>query len=274
MSVTSRANAPRADTFGILVPDPRSTRVCPYECRRVRARTVAHRRTCDLPGRLAGHGSVRYHCKARPGAYESLEILVVLPNMSDTSLPRLLIVIASTRPGRIGLPIGTWFEGLAREHGGFELEVADLAELDLPLMNEPNHPRLQQYTHDHTKQWAAMVDRADAYVFVIPEYNYSMTAPLKNALDYVQKEWAAKPVGFVSYGGISGGIRAAMMARQVTTALGMYEMQETVSVVGATNLVEDGTFNATEQHERNATAVLDALATWAPAMRAVRLSGK
>ncbi|HZZ96267.1 MAG TPA: NAD(P)H-dependent oxidoreductase, partial [Jatrophihabitantaceae bacterium] len=113
-------------------------------------------------------------------------------------MPRLLIVTASTRPGRIGPAISRWFEQVAREHGGFEVEVADLAELNLPFLDEANHPRLGRYDHEHTKRWSAIVDRADAVVFVMPEYNYSFSAPLKNAFDFLHREWRYKPVGFVS----------------------------------------------------------------------------
>jgi NAD(P)H-dependent FMN reductase len=111
-----------------------------------------------------------------------------------------MIVIASTRPGRVGLPIAEWFRDHAADHGGWELDVADLAELDLPLMDEPNHPRLQRYEHAHTIAWSERVAAADAFVIVMPEYNHSFTAPLKNALDYLHVEWQHKPVGLVSYG--------------------------------------------------------------------------
>ena len=127
------------------------------------------------------------------------------PRLKPMSLNVLQVVTVSTRPGRIGGPIADWFIEAAREHGGFEVDPVDLAELDLPMMDEPNHPRLQQYTKDHTKAWAARVERADAFVFVSPEYNFGIAAPLKNALDYLQKEWAYKPASFVSYGGVSGG---------------------------------------------------------------------
>ena len=79
-------------------------------------------------------------------------------------MPRLLIIIASTRPGRVGLPVAEWFEHEAKEHGGFELEVADLAKLMLPLLDEPDHPRLRKYTKDHAREWSAIVERADAIV--------------------------------------------------------------------------------------------------------------
>ena len=104
-------------------------------------------------------------------------------------MPTLTIVIASTRPGRAGLPIAQWFIARARDHGGFDVVVADLAELRLPLLDEPSHPRLRQYTHQHTKDWSATVERSDAFVFVTAEYNHGYPAPLKNAIDYLHFEW-------------------------------------------------------------------------------------
>src|SRR4051812_46674182 len=120
-------------------------------------------------------------------------------------MAKLEIIIASTRPNRVGLPVARWIETEARTHGGFdEVELVDLAEVDLPFMNEPHHPRLRDYQLQHTKDWSAKVDSADAFVFVMPEYNYGFTAPLKNAIDYLHHEWRYKPVGLVSYGGGGG----------------------------------------------------------------------
>lgn len=93
--------------------------------------------------------------------------------------PTLQIVIASTRPGRVGLPVAEWFRDIAERDGRFVVEIVDLAQVNLPFMDEPNHPRLRQYLHRHTKDWSATVDRADAFVFVMPEYNYGFNAPLK-----------------------------------------------------------------------------------------------
>jgi NAD(P)H-dependent FMN reductase len=84
-------------------------------------------------------------------------------------------------------------------------------------MDEPKHPRLREYTHQHTKDRSAWVDAASAFVFVHPQYTYGMTAPLKNALDFLNQEWQYKPVGLVSYGGVSAGTRAAQMIKQVAT---------------------------------------------------------
>ncbi|PWJ26513.1 NAD(P)H-dependent FMN reductase [Branchiibius hedensis] len=176
----------------------------------------------------------------------------------------------STRPGRIGGPIADWFVEAAREQGGFEVDPVDLAELDLPMMNEPNHPRLQQYTHDHTKAWAARVEHADAFVFVTPEYNFGMTAPLKNALDYLQKEWAYKPASFVSYGGVSGGLRAVQMAKQVITTLGMYATPQQVIIPFAMKQVEGGVFTPNDEQAASATIVLDELLKLTDALKPLR----
>jgi NAD(P)H-dependent FMN reductase len=185
-------------------------------------------------------------------------------------MPRLLIVIASTRPGRGGPAIGRWFTGVAREHAGFEVEVVDLAELNLPFHDEPAHPRLGQYEHDHTKEWSAIVDRADAVVFVMPEYNYSFSAPLKNAFDFLHNEWRYKPVGFVSYGGVSGGLRAVQQFKQVVTTLTMLPVPVQVAVQNFAQHLSDGEFRPDEGAEAAAKMMLDELARVAPALATLR----
>src|SRR5690349_6362247 len=123
-------------------------------------------------------------------------------------MPLLQVIVASTRPGCVGLPVAAWFAAATVEHGAFDVELVDLAEHDLPLMDEPNHPRLKKYTKAHTLRWSETVDRADAFVIVLPEFNHCFNAAIKNAIDFLHQEWADKPVAFVSYGGISGGLRA------------------------------------------------------------------
>jgi NAD(P)H-dependent FMN reductase len=177
-----------------------------------------------------------------------------------TDKPKLMIVIASTRPGRIGLPVGEWIAAAAREHGGFDVDVADLKEIDLPFMDEPKHPRLREYTHQHTKDWSARVEAADAFVFVHPEYNYGLNAPLKNALDYLNAEWKYKPLGLVSYGGVSAGTRAAQMIKQVVTTLGIFPLFEAVSIPFVAEFVgEGGAIEPNPVMEKAATAMLDEL---------------
>lgn len=146
-------------------------------------------------------------------------------------MSKLEIIIASTRPGRVGLPVAQWVREQAVTHGGFdEVELVDLAEVNLPFMNEPHHPRLRKYTHQHTKDWANKVAEADAFILVMPEYNYGFNAEIKNALDYLNKEWHYAPVGLVSYGGVAAGTRAAQMIKQVLTTLKMTPLFEAVSI--------------------------------------------
>lgn len=183
----------------------------------------------------------------------------------------LRIVIASTRPGRAGLPVGRWFEGVARDHGGFDVCVTDLAALALPFLDEPNHPRLREYTRPHTFEWSAAVDASDAFAFVIPEYNYGLTAPIKNALDYLHQEWQWKPVGFVSYGGVAAGTRALQMLKQVVTALNMVPLFEAVSIPFVRTLIgDDGEFQPTDVVSQAAVAMLDQLVRVEAALRPLR----
>lgn len=186
-------------------------------------------------------------------------------------MARLMIVIASTRPGRAGGPVADWFEGKARAHGAFEIDVADLAAMNLPMLDEPGHPRLQRYTHQHTKDWSARVAAADAFAFVMPEYNFGFNAPIKNALDYLHTEWQYKPVGFVSYGGVSAGTRAVQMLKQVVTALKMMPLPEAVSIpFVAQFLDEDRRIRPNAVMEQAAEVLLDELARWEAALRPLR----
>jgi NAD(P)H-dependent FMN reductase len=186
-------------------------------------------------------------------------------------MPQLMIIVASVRPGRVGWPVGQWFSTVAERHGGFEVRTVDLAELALPLMDEPHHPRLRQYQHPYTRQWSQMVQAADAFVFVMPEYNFGMSAPLKNALDYLYHEWHYKPVGFVSYGGISGGLRAVQMVKQVVTALKMMPIPEAVTVPFVAQKIQDGRFIPSPDIEQAANTMLDELQRWESALRALRV---
>jgi NAD(P)H-dependent FMN reductase len=187
-------------------------------------------------------------------------------------MPKLQVLIASTRPGRIGPTIAAWFVGRAREYGAFEIEVVDLAEVNLPFMDEPNHPILRQYTKEHTFRWSDLVDSADAFVFVMPEYNYGFNAQLKNALDYLNWEWRYKPVGFVSYGGVAAGTRAVQMIKPVLTTLRMMPLVEGVHIPFFSNFInEDGQFEANAELETGADAMLAELRRWTDAMEPLRV---
>jgi NAD(P)H-dependent FMN reductase len=186
---------------------------------------------------------------------------------------KLHTIIFSTCPGRVGPSVATWFHGMARDHAAFDAELVDLADFGLPLYDEPDHPRLKKYRHEHTKAWSRSVDAADAFVFVTPEYNFSPTPTFVNALDFVYSEWHYKPAAFVSYGGVSGGLRAAQAAKLLVAAVKMVPLVEAVTIpMVSHHLDAEKNFAATEIHEKSARTMLDELSRWAEALKPMRAS--
>lgn len=185
---------------------------------------------------------------------------------------KLHVIVASTRPGRKGGVVGDWFEKQARSHGKFDVALVDLADVALPMFDEPRHPRLREYEHQHTREWSATVERADAYVFVTPEYNYGSPPSLVNALDFVSREWAYKPAGFVSYGGVSAGTRSVQMTKQIVTALKMVPLTEAVAIPFFSKHIdkESGVFDPGEVQEKASVTMLDELLKWAKALKPMR----
>lgn len=185
---------------------------------------------------------------------------------------KLQVITVSTRDAREGPKVAAWALARCRAHGRFEVEPIDLAEVSLPLFDEPRHPRLRQYEHEHTRRWSATVERADAYLFVAPEYNYGMAPSLLNALEYLVHEWAYKPAAFVSYGGVSGGTRGVQMAKLTLTALRVMPIPEAVSIPFFTQHIdqESGTFKPPEAQDKAAEAMLNELLRWAAALKGMR----
>jgi len=184
---------------------------------------------------------------------------------------KLHVIITSTRPGRIGPAIGRWFHDFAQKHGGFESKLVDLADFNLPVYDEPVHPRMQKYEHAHTKKWSASVKEADAFAFVIPEYNYAPPPSLINAFNYVYNEWNYKVAGFVSYGGVSGGLRSAQVAKQIAATLKLVTPPEGVPIptVGA-QLDAEKNFKSLELHDLSAKTLLDEMVKWDSALKTLR----
>jgi len=182
----------------------------------------------------------------------------------------LKIIIASTRPGRKGPAIAKWITDMAATDPRFSVEVLDLAAINLPFLDEAQHPRLQQYQHQHTKDWSATISGADAFVFVMPEYNFGFTAPLKNALDFLFNEWAHKPVGLVSYGGVAGGMRAVQLLKPVLVALRLTPAGDVPIPFFAKLIDAQGVFQPNEELTKSATGMLNGLAKWSPVLAQLR----
>ena len=194
------------------------------------------------------------------------------PPIATERMPVLQVVTVATRQNRAGPAVAEWFLHRARLHGKFTVDPIDLATVNLPMFDEPRHPRFGQYEHEHTKSWSASVARADAFVFVTPEYNYGAPPSIVNAIDYLNREWAYKPVGFVSYGGVSGGTRAVQMIKQIVTSLRMMPIPEAVHRPFFTQYLDKETnaFDPGETQATAATAMLDELLRWSDALSTLR----
>ena len=186
-------------------------------------------------------------------------------------MPNIKIILGSNRPTRFAHQPGEWLMGLAQQITGAEFELIDLADVNLPFLNE-SVPALQaQYEHEHTKAWSKVIAEADGFVFVTAEYNHGYTALLKNALDYLYHEWNHKPVAFLSYGAAAGGARAVEQLREVVGHLGMYDITEHV-IMPDYYLQQDeaGVYQFTERHHHAATTMLQRLVFWADKMQMAR----
>jgi NAD(P)H-dependent FMN reductase len=175
---------------------------------------------------------------------------------------RLAIVIGSVREGRFGPTVANWFAGQARERNEFDVDVIDLAGFDFPpsMASSPD-----------VERFAERIGAADAVVIVTPEYNHSYPGPLKTAIDSLGEQWHARPVGLVSYGGISGGLRAVEPLRVVFAELHAMTIRDTVSFHGAWGQFDDdGQPRDPEAVNGAARVMLDQLAWWARALNAAK----
>ena len=184
--------------------------------------------------------------------------------------PRLHTLIASTRPNRVGPAPAKWFHEFAQRHGAFDAHLIDLADFDLPVLDEPNHPSRRQYTREHTRKWSESVNAADAFVFVTPEYNYGPPPSLLNALDFLFWEWQYKAVGLTGYGGISGGGRSTHAIKPTIVSLKMMPIPETVWLPNVFSQIKDGVFTPNEFNEQGAGALLNELIKWTEALAPLR----
>lgn len=182
---------------------------------------------------------------------------------------RVLLIIGSTRHERFGPVPAAWVAKSARERGDIELDVADLAELNLTTTlngNDENAPLPPE-----VEAFGKRLDAADAVVIVTPVYNRGYPAPLKNAIDWFHNEWFATPVGFVSYGGISGGLDAVEQLRNVFVELNTMTIRNVLTFPNFWERFDDyGQPTDLEATTAAATAFFDQLTMWSQSMRSLR----
>ncbi|HET9953742.1 MAG TPA: NAD(P)H-dependent oxidoreductase [Polyangiaceae bacterium] len=182
---------------------------------------------------------------------------------------KLAIILGSTRPGRNGEAVAKWAFEHAAKRTDAAFELVDIAQFELPLLDEPTPPAMGKYTKPHTQAWAAKIDSFDGFVFVTPEYNHGTSGALKNALDFIYREWNNKAAGFVSYGS-AGGTRAVEQLRQIMAELQIADVRAQVSFSLFTDFENFSTFKPDSRHEKSLQGMLDQLIAWSRAMKALR----
>jgi NAD(P)H-dependent FMN reductase len=182
---------------------------------------------------------------------------------------KIAIVLGSTRPGRNGEAVARWVLEQAQGRSAADYELVDLADFPMPLLDEAIPPSAGQYTGEHTIAWAEKVASYDGFVFVTPEYNHSVPASLKNALDYVYAEWNNKGAAFVGYGSL-GGARAVEHLRGIASELQLAHVRQSLGFSLFTDFQNFSTFVPGPQHQAAAATMFDQLESWTTAMKAVR----
>jgi NAD(P)H-dependent FMN reductase len=189
--------------------------------------------------------------------------------MSDAPLA-VAVILGSTRPNRHSEPVARWVVDRASRRSDMRAALIDLADVNLPLFDEPKPPIMGQYAGEHTRAWAATIARYDAFVFVCPEYNRSIPAVLKNAIDFLYHEWTNKAAGFVSYGADAGGARAAEHLRVILGELHVADVRTMVPLSLSADFKDFTEFTPSETAQRKADEMLAQLASWGGALRTIR----
>jgi NAD(P)H-dependent FMN reductase len=184
-------------------------------------------------------------------------------------MTKIGIVLGSTRPGRNGEQVAKWVLDIASRRTDAQFELVDLADYPLPHLDEAIPPSLGQYQNEHTKQWAEKIASFDGFVFVTPEYNHSTSGVLKNAIDYLYKEWNNKAVGFVSYGS-AGGTRAAEHLRLIAGELQMADVRQQVALSLVTEFENYSVFKPGEHQLPLLDTLLDQVVAWSEALAPLR----
>lgn len=182
---------------------------------------------------------------------------------------RIGVIVGSTRPGRKALDVAKWVLGIANLRSDAIYELVDIADANLPLLDEAMPPSMGHYSQQHTKDWAAKIAQYDGFVFVTPEYNHGTSAALKNAIDFLFKEWNNKAAGFVGYGSM-GGARAIESLRLVMGEIMVADVRQAVMLSLFRDFENFTTFTPATSHEQTLETMLDQVVAWSHALQAVR----
>jgi NAD(P)H-dependent FMN reductase len=184
-------------------------------------------------------------------------------------MPKIGIIVGSTRPGRKADAVARWVHDAAVQRGDAEYALVDIADYGLPLLDEPLPPMTGRYTKSHTRAWADTVGALDGFVFVTPEYNHSTSAALKNAIDFLYAEWGNKAAGFVSYGA-TGGTRAVEHLRLVMAELQVADVRAQVSLSLRTDFTGYKELTPHPAQQQVLSEVLDQVVAWSTVLKPLR----
>ena len=179
------------------------------------------------------------------------------------------IILGSTRPNRNGEAVAKWVLGQTATRTDARYELVDIKDFDLPLLDEPVPPSQGRYSKPHTKRWAEKIASFDAFVFVTPEYNHSTSGALKNAIDFLYREWNNKAAGFVSYGS-AGGARAVEALRLIMAEIQIADVRAQVMFSLFTDFKNFVEFAPDPRHEKELAVMLAQVVAWGEAMQSVR----
>ncbi|WP_416874399.1 NADPH-dependent FMN reductase [Kitasatospora sp. SC0581] len=183
---------------------------------------------------------------------------------------KVAVLVGSTRDGRFGPVVADWLLGHLEARGDLTADRIDLVETPLPVTFPSFGGELSPDDAALLAAVSPRLEAADAFVIVTPEYNHSFPAPLKNAIDWHNRQWHGKPVGFVSYGGLSGGLRAVEQLRVVMAELNAATIRNTVSFHGASQCFDAEGKAIDPAADNAAKTMLDQLTWWAQALRDAR----
>jgi len=172
------------------------------------------------------------------------------------------IILGSTREGRVSPQVGQWVKSLADQHGGAQYEIVDIKDYNLPLLGEAD-------ATEQATRWNGKLAELDGFIFIVSEYNHSISGALKNALDYAREAWNNKAAGIVSYGSV-GGARAAEHLRGILGELLVADVRTHPALSLFTDFVNFTEFKPQEMHAKNINEMLDQLLNWSKALKTIR----